>query len=403
MKIILVTDYFYPISNGGTEKYVYLLAKHLAPQQNIKILSVHSNLNKNSYENIAIEYILPNTDNNKQIIQGIKAPNNIHQFKQYLLKEKPDIVHFHTLTTNFNQHHIQISHQLGIKTFFTSHIPGHICLRGDFMHLGKKPCDGKIEKHKCHNCLANATEKSLIKKSIKQFFYNYSNNSPVKLKLTQLKSIEQHTSKIIAVCNWQKEFFIKNNISEKHLALCRQEVTTKVIDKTNSPKIRLGFIGRIDPVKGLELLLNALKKIDISNLSLNIAAISPSEEHKAYLNKLLAISTPNHSWKFNLSNNEIDAFFKEIDYLVIPSLSLETGPFVAYEALAYNTPIIATNLGGQKELIIEGENGFLFEPNETALVIKLKEIANQPILSLNNTVVLNESNIAKRMQKIYQQ
>lgn len=398
MKIVLVTDYFYPLSNGGTEKYVYLLAKHLTQQNQVRILSINYQLKQNSFEGLNIDYLLPNSDNNKAVIKGIKAPNNIVSFKEYLEEQKPDIVHFHTLTTNFNHYHIQVSYNFGIKTFFTSHIPGHQCLRGDFMYHGKKSCDGKIEKNKCNACLCFSKKQPLFKGVIKFLHYTISKNNPASLKLKHLKILESNTDKIISVCNWQKEYFLKNGIQEDNLAICRQEVSSKKILKNKSHKIRLGFIGRIDPVKGLELLLNSLRHID--NIELNIAAISPPLEHELYLKKLLNISTINYKWKFNLSNEQIEDFFKQIDYLIIPSQIYETGPFVAYEALAFNTPIIATNIGGQKELVLEGENGYLFEPNETALIKVLQKIIKLPILKIEH-IKYKEENIAKRMRKIY--
>lgn len=403
MKIILITDYFYPLSNGGTEKYVYLLAKHLAKEYEVRILSIHQESKKDIFSNLIIDYIPANTDNSTAVISGLRPPNNIKIFEDYLNEQQPDIVHFHTLTTNFNQHHTKISNDLGIKTFFTSHIPGHQCLRGDFMYHGKKPCDGKVEKRKCIKCVTLYNKKPALQRISKYLYYNLKCNDPVNTKLLQLKAIEESTEKIIAVCNWQKEFLIKNGINDKNLSICRQEVSSREIIKIKSTDtLRLGFIGRIDPVKGLDLLINALKAINYENVQLTIAAIKPSLEHQSYFSEILETSKEIAcEWHYDLKENQIVEFFKNVDYLVIPSLGYETGPFVGYEALACNTSIVATNFGGQFELVDEGRNGYLFEPKVESLITLIKRLLEIPVLLPSIGPALNEENIAIRMKPNY--
>jgi glycosyltransferase involved in cell wall biosynthesis len=403
VKIVLVTDYFYPTSKGGTEKYVYLLAKHLIQSHSVTILSSHPTLQNSVFEDLTINYIPPNTDYSKNVIKGKKAPNNILHFKEYLQKIKPDVLHLHTLTTNFNHYHTLISYDLGIKTFFTSHIPGHQCLRGDFIYKGKKPCDGKIERGKCTSCFCFSSNISPLRKITKYLYYNLLSSNPVDMKIRQLQLLQKSNHKIIAVCNWQKEFLNKNGIHHENLDVCRQEVSNKKIIKTNNHnKIRLGFLGRIDPFKGLDLLLKALVKINNDNISLSIAAIYPSIENQRYYENLLEISNEiNCVWEFNLEETQIENFFKKIDYLVIPSKIYETGPFVAHEALAHNTPVLATNFGGQKELINDGVNGYLFENDENSLINLLNKISDSTILKIDENLTKDEKNMAITMIRIY--
>lgn len=405
MKIILITNCFYPISNGGTEKYIYLIAKHLK-STDLRILSVHQELKKDKFEDIDIDYILPNSNTDKSVIKGITAPNNLLYFKQYLEEQQPDIVNFHTLSSDFNHHHIQLSSSLGIKTFLTSHIPGHQCLRSDFIYHGKKPCDGKVEKNKCIKCLIFSSKASFLEKVSRYIYYSISQNDPATLIIKQIKSIQDSTHKIIAVCDWQKDFFKKNGIIDSHLAVCRQEISSKHISyKKNNSKLTFGFLGRTDPIKGLDLLLKTLKKIDSNKIQLKIGVIpATNAEQKKYCEELIQTSKDlDCQWNFNLNEKQIEDFFKEIDYLIVPSLWFETGPFVIYEALAYDTPVITTNLGGQRELIKNGENGYLFEPNEESLYLLLKKIINTSVLKIKEKKLYSEQNIALRTQKIYQE
>lgn len=403
MKIILVTEYFYPITNGGTEKYVYLLAKYLSKEHNVKILSTHETFKTNIYENLKIDYIRPNSNFQKEVLKGILPSNSIDFFEDYLKQESPDIVHFHTLTTNFNHFQIAKSFQLGFKTYLTTHIPGDQCPRGDFIYKGKVACDGKIEQSKCLKCICFSSKKNVLKNFVKYLYYKTSKVNPASLRLKHLAVIGNNTNKIIAVCKWQKDFLIKNGMISNHIEICRQASNNIDIKKSDSREIRLGFIGRIDPLKGLHILIEALSNLDI-DYSLNIAAIKPHKEHQEYFEKTLATTQKIKScqWLFNLNSIEISSFFKNIDYLVVPSIGLETGPFVVYEALAAKTPVLTTNLGGQRELIVNGENGYLFEPNAKSLQELLQT------LKINSTPYLfkeprNVESIAEEMIAIYSQ
>ena len=401
MKIILVTDYFYPQSNGGTEKYVYLLAKHLSTSYNVKILSIHAKLNEQKYDDLEINYILPNSNTKKDVIQGLLPSSNFEQFKIYINNEQPNVVHFHTLTTNFNHFHIDFCFNANIKTYFTSHIPGDLCPRGDFMYKGKVVCDGTIEKRKCLKCLTTK-EDNHLKKYINYFYYSLNKTNPIDIRLTHLEEIYKHTDKIIVVCNWQKDFFIKNGVSANHIEICRQAPENVKVQKTIAKKIRLGFLGRITKVKGLHLLLHALDKFDHNEFSLSIAAITPSVTENNYLEELQKQSKnmKNCRWIFNIPSSQLSSFFENIDFLVVPSLWLETGPFVIYEALASGTPVLTTNFGGQSELINPGVNGFLFDPNVLSLTRVLESLKdNVKISSIKSLRKVEE--IAQEMAIIY--
>ena len=56
-----------------------------------------------------------------------------------------------------------------------------------------------------------------------------------------------------------------------------------------------------------------------------------------------------------------DAFFPEIDLLVLPSVWPDPQPRVTFEAFSYGVPVIGSRAGGIPEEIDEGETGWLFE------------------------------------------
>jgi len=94
--------------------------------------------------------------------------------------------------------------------------------------------------------------------------------------------------------------------------------------------------------------------------------------------------------KLNLKDNIIFAGFypdwkiylNEANLLINPSLS-EVMPNVVLESLSHKCPVIATDVGGVKELIIDGKTGFLAEANNPHSIYKciIKYLANRDKIS----------------------
>jgi len=60
------------------------------------------------------------------------------------------------------------------------------------------------------------------------------------------------------------------------------------------------------------------------------------------------------------ARSELPQVYEQIDVLIVPSLLYENSPTVIYEALASRTPVVATDLGGMRELVTDYCGGWLF-------------------------------------------
>jgi glycosyltransferase involved in cell wall biosynthesis len=131
-----------------------------------------------------------------------------------------------------------------------------------------------------------------------------------------------------------------------------------VAEQTSRPSnlpLRLGFLGRQTPEKGLEVLLAASARQTAGRVEVLIAG-SGREEYMADLRKRYPAA------RF-LGYQQPADFFAQIDVLVIPSLWHEPLGRVVVEANAHGIPVIASQRGGLPELVEEGVNGFLFDPD----------------------------------------
>ena len=142
------------------------------------------------------------------------------------------------------------------------------------------------------------------------------------------------------------------------------------LDMPPGDKIVL-FVGRIEPLKGIETLLRALQQMQESGampprLCLSVIGGDPSkprETRHAELEKMMIL-------RDDLGLGDIVTFlgrraqetlhyhYSAADVVVMPS-HCESFGMVALEAMACGTPVIATDVGGLAQLVREGETGFL--------------------------------------------
>lgn len=128
--------------------------------------------------------------------------------------------------------------------------------------------------------------------------------------------------------------------------------------------LRIVFVGRIHPQKGLPTLLRALGRLahDEPGLSwqLSLAGTGPSEGELKALADELGIA---QGVKFLGQIDPVEALLEESDCFVLPSLS-EGMSNALLEAMAQGLPCIATGIPGNDSLIQHGCNGLLVSPDD---------------------------------------
>jgi glycosyltransferase involved in cell wall biosynthesis len=142
----------------------------------------------------------------------------------------------------------------------------------------------------------------------------------------------------------------------------------------------LGTVGRVEKTKGLDYLLNAMPKIleRYPDARLEIIGDGSELEHLKILSKKLKIS--NSVFFFGKLVNPIPSY-NRMDIFILPSI-LEGFGIVLLEAMAVGIPVVATNVHGIKEVVINGESGILVPPkNADAIADAVFKIIEQPELS----------------------
>jgi glycosyltransferase involved in cell wall biosynthesis len=121
--------------------------------------------------------------------------------------------------------------------------------------------------------------------------------------------------------------------------------------------ITFGFIGRLLSSKGIEFLLDSFIRHSPESWRLVVAG-SGKLEYESYLKAKFG-----HDRVSFIGSVPPEDFFGRIDFTVVPSLWEDTFPGVVFESFFYGVPVLGSNRGGIPEMIQEGVNGVLFDPD----------------------------------------
>ncbi len=174
----------------------------------------------------------------------------------------------------------------------------------------------------------------------------------------------------------------------------------------------VGFVGELREKKGLAALLNAYaqicKKQPVSLLI--VGEIRDGDDKKLFddfriTNPQLPITVTGH-----IPHTDLPAYYSLMDVFVHPSLR-DGMPNAVLEAMACGKTVIATPVGGVKDVIVDGVNGLLVNVNDAeGLAEKMAEALSQPekresIGRAARNAVLSQFTLEKELQanlKIYE-
>lgn len=168
-------------------------------------------------------------------------------------------------------------------------------------------------------------------------------------------------------------------------------------------QIKLVFIGRLSPDKNWKFTLEALSKLDLSNLALIIVG---DGEMRAEITTKLKQMTSNAYFLGRVHPNEIPEILVNSDLHVTTSEKETTG-LTVLEAFAAGIPVLVPRAGGFIDYVQNGENGFLYHPNDHQdFIEKLQLLINDSALrqkiGLQGKESVNHYSWEQAIQKLVQ-
>lgn len=399
MKIIHVLDSFFPDSLGGTENYVYFITKEMQ-RLGHDVFVVCSNKNSSTrytYDGIeVIRFKISAEASHKELTRKI-APKGLDEFVSIIKKLSPDVVHFHTFNRAINTYHLRATNLLRIKTIFTAHQSGVFCLKGTMLGIDGMACDGNIGIKSCVECYLRqslSTSKAYCLSTftrvieilglskllpLPNFAYLHSNRKK------ELQEISQYSDCNVAISEWVYDTYILNGV--KNVKLVKQGINpTFIVTPATSSKghsiLRLLFVGRVYPIKALDVLCEALNYVDKKRIEVTFACVCGDDEYSTKIKNTIT-GLPYFNWHENVPSEKVRELMNNSDLLVLPSQS-EMSPLVVLEALACSLPVLGSSIAPITDIITDRHNGLLFKVNNA------HSLAEQLTYVIDNPSILEE-------------
>ena len=142
-----------------------------------------------------------------------------------------------------------------------------------------------------------------------------------------------------------------------------------IVSKNTRSELVFGYIGTLSPIEGLDLLIEAFNNLNLPNKFLIFGDGIELENLKK-----LSSSNNNIIYQGEVSNSKIINAYNQIDIIVNPRksgyLTNSVTPLKTLEAMAYKKLVLASDVGGVKELITDGETGILFKSGDCSALEK---------------------------------
>ncbi len=279
-----------------------------------------------------------------RILYSLESKKRIESL---IKNERPDIAHLH------NIHH-QISPSI-LHSFKKFNIPVVMTL-----HDYKMSCpaysmldDGKV----CEACKGAKYYCCFLKTCVK--------NSKAKSLLNTIEMYLHH--KILHIYDLVDVFispseFLKNKLEEMGFRGNIRHVSNFVnLDdfppRYNCEENSFVYFGRLSKEKGLFILIEAVKNLDIK---LKIIGEGPIEE--SLKSEVRTQKSDNIDFLGYKSGEELKNEIRKSMFVVLPSECYENNPRSIIEAFALGKPVIGSRIGGIPELVRDYVTGLLFEP-----------------------------------------
>jgi glycosyltransferase involved in cell wall biosynthesis len=228
-------------------------------------------------------------------------------------------------------------------------------------------------------------------------FHGTDINSLPDVKRNYLKNVhelcKQENTYFTAPSQFLRNKMINRGIPEEKITVVKNSFNTSFLSAEKQKEFRYGDtlklinVGRLESVKGQKYLIEAFSKLKgiYPNIHLTIIGKGKLESELKKVAKKYAVENE-IDFLGNVSHQNIPNLLVQHDIYIQPSIITnknveENSPISVLEALAVGMPVIASDIGGLKEIIKIEKNGFLVSPKSVDdIVYRLKIFIENPKL-----------------------
>lgn len=167
---------------------------------------------------------------------------------------------------------------------------------------------------------------------------------------------------------WKKSTVIYNGVDSSHFEQIRTFEAAKRLRASlgvSQDALLIGTVGRLAPEKNQDVLLTTLRRLRVARVDahLMLAGGGPLRQRLMQRAMDLAIADRVH---FVGEIEDVRPVLGALDIFVLPSIAVESFSNAALEAMSMARPVILSNIGGAREMINDGIEGYVVSPTELA-------------------------------------
>ncbi len=290
-------------------------------------------------------------------------------FKQTLALHKPDVVHVHNFFPLITPSVFDACRQMRIPSVLTLHNYRLLHPNGYLIdnegHIDERSIQGSA-----YQCVTDKVYRnSMLQTAVVAHMIEYHRKA---------KTWDKAVNRFIALSQFARSKFIEGGLPAEKIVVKPNFIAdfSEKTGKGTPPDHYFLFVGRLSSEKGVELLIDTWIKYNIS-IPVYIVGEGPLQD------KVLRISKDHSQIKLlgKKSHAETLGYIQKARALVFPSTWYEGFPMTIVEALSLSTPVVASDIGSQAEIITDNFNGLHFQVgNSEALAETIKKLANNALL-----------------------
>lgn len=338
MKILQIHNYYR--YRGGEDRYVSILEDSLAQQGHevVHFLTDSRYIQRYSFlEKLRIPFRL------------IKSRTLNRELEKLLDKEKPDIAVVHNLFPLMSLSLLKVLKQKNIPVLKRLENYKFLCLNGLFLRNNFKTCELCKQGNFMHGVVHRCYQRSFFNSlgiALGEFLHH------------RWKTVIKCSDLFLATSGFVKSKFVEAGFPADAIKVHPNFLDFEPIPSTVPPEEYVIYVGRLSREKGLTALLKAFK--GLPHLKLVMLGEGPQElELKRFVKENNMQNVVFQGFVDGDAKREI---IKKALFLIFPSECYESFGYTIIEGYGCGVPVIASDLGGARELVTEGETGYLFQP-----------------------------------------
>jgi glycosyltransferase involved in cell wall biosynthesis len=184
-------------------------------------------------------------------------------------------------------------------------------------------------------------------------------------RLALLQPLREKVRVVFAPTRFTADSFIANGFPQDRVHIepfgVEPDNALSRVSHEAADHVRFLAIARFQPYKGLHLLVEAFNRLEQPR-GATLTIYGDSHGYDEYARQLRAAAAGNERIRFEgiVSPTELADVFAKADTFVLPSTWHENSPLIVLDALQSGTPLIASDIGGVRDLVHHDENGWLF-------------------------------------------